>query len=537
LANDAAAQQVEAHIDQIASIANNAREKLRPANGAPFSANAARFLTFGDRAEYLKAVVGRVRGSNPIAPEDFLSRFAGSTQSEPSVAWCGNNAVVGFNDSASYVQTLLLPSPSPSLSFSFIGYSVSTNSGVSFTDKGLLVADPLPPGVVFRDLLGDPVLGCTTAQNFYYMSIALDTLAAAPYYLGGVAVLKSGNGGQTFGPAIMAVGKDAFEHELDKPWMAVARGAMSESIHISYTDFDFSFSSARCGATLRTAIEYVRSTDGGVTWSNPFVLAETCGFTASLQDSHVEAGLGQDVYVAWESYPSGYSGRRAILIRKSANGGATFGTPVSVTDVVGVGDGFGLQGGFRNALDLQGLAVDRSTGSGRGDVYIAFQDGRNLNQVDYFAFPGCATLTPGPHYCFADVFLARSSDGGATWRSPVRVNDDPITARTDQFMPALAVDRGGNVYVLYYDRSRDPRNVLMDVVLGRSTNGGTSWVNNRLTVSNFPVIIGQDSYLVSPIYMGDYIGLAADALQSKGGVIAAWGDNSLGDPNVRTSQR
>jgi hypothetical protein len=32
--------------------------------------------------------------------------------------------------------------------------------------------------------------------------------------------------------------------------------------------------------------------------------------------------------------------------------------------------------------------------------------------------------------------------------------------------------------------------------------------------------------------MGDYIGVAADTTGGRAGVIAAWGDNSRGDPNV-----
>jgi len=32
--------------------------------------------------------------------------------------------------------------------------------------------------------------------------------------------------------------------------------------------------------------------------------------------------------------------------------------------------------------------------------------------------------------------------------------------------------------------------------------------------------------------MGDYLGIAADRLKQRDGVIVSWGDNSLGNPNV-----
>jgi len=53
---------------------------------------------------------------------DFLySTLWGFTQSETSTAWCGDNLVVGFNDSGSVAETL--PIPTIGLSFSGGAYS------------------------------------------------------------------------------------------------------------------------------------------------------------------------------------------------------------------------------------------------------------------------------------------------------------------------------------------------------------------------------------------------------------------------------
>jgi hypothetical protein len=90
------------------------------------------------------------------------------TQSETTVAWCGSAAVVGFNDSGSFVGSLLGVVGSPSGSFSFEGWSVSTDGGASFTDRGAVLSDPLPSSVRSRDLFGDPVVGCTRESTFYY---------------------------------------------------------------------------------------------------------------------------------------------------------------------------------------------------------------------------------------------------------------------------------------------------------------------------------------------------------------------------------
>src|SRR5207245_4583157 len=63
------------------------------------------------------------------------------------------------------------------------------------------------------------------------------------------------------------------------------------------------------------------------------------------------------------------------------------------------------------------IAVDDSSGPGKGNVYIVYCD-RLPATVDY------------------DIFLIRSTDGGMTWSAPIRVNDDPRGNGHDQFNPA-----------------------------------------------------------------------------------------------------
>lgn len=329
-------------------------------------------------------------------------------------------------------------------------------------------------------------------------------------------------------------------HLLDKPWMDVSPGPRGDTLHVTYTDHDFSGASV-CGRTQRTAIEYLHSTDGGATWSAPTVIAEVCGFARSVQGSQVRVGVGSDVFVAWENFlvnplPTP-PGAPNIQIRRSSDGGASFGPPTTVTGVTPVGgSGFALvgsrlQGGFRVVFDLHGLAVDRSGGPNRGTIYVTWHDGRNLQIRDpFFHDRSNPPLFVGT-YGFGDVLLSRSTDGGATWSAPLRVNDDPIDLAVDQFMPATAIDREGNVFIAFYDRRRDPRNFLIDTFLAKSKDGGRTFSNHRLTERSFPSVVGQDM-LVPSDYMGDYISVAADSTGSFEGVIAAWGDNSLGNPNV-----
>ena len=464
--------------------------------------------------------------NDPYAAEDFASRLLGMTQSETSAARCGRNVAIGFNDSGSFAATAFL-GVNPSGGLSFQGWARSTDSGQSYVDQGaMFVADP-PAGVTTRDLFGDPVLGCTSPQTFYYASLATDILDNEDQ-VSAIGVSRSTDAANTFPRTVLAAGKSGSEHFLDKPWMAVEPGPTAapsdDVIHVSYTDFDFSAASAGCGEAARTAIEYVRSTDGGATWSAPLTISEVCGDAPVVQGSQVEVGLNDDVYVAWQQW-AGFPTGTDVRIRRSTNLGSSFGPARVVDTVTPTGDGFSVQGNFRTFLALQGLAVDTSRTASRGNVYVTWHDGRFRSQPDPVG--GC----DGPRYCFGDALLARSTNNGNNWGTAVRVNDDDIRRGIDQIFPALDVDSSGTVWVGFYDRRWDDRNFLLDFVVARSTNRGSTFSNTRVTRNSFAPVTGWQDLVVNPAYMGDYLAVASDRLGAPG-VITAWGDNSRGDANV-----
>jgi hypothetical protein len=188
-----------------------------------------------------------------------------------------------------------------------------------------------------------------------------------------------------------------------------------------------------------------------------------------------------------------------------------------VDDVIPSGDGFALQGGFRNFL-TGSLTVDGSGGQTRGFVYVAWDDGRNLQVPDFGGVNG--------FYGYSDILVRRSTDGGATWSPAVRVNDNPEpledTGRgSDQYQPGIAVDKRGRVGVCFYDRREDEFNFRVGRTCAVSRDAGATWRNRQIGIPTFPPIHATDIF-INPVYMGDYDTLSSDFTGATRGFIGAF---------------
>jgi hypothetical protein len=472
----------------------------------------------GSAVELLAGPGGTTRVSDPGL--DFLtSVLEGFTQSETSTAWCGNNVVAGYNDSGAFLRTAGV---NPSGAWSFNGVSVSVNGGKSFKDLALLN----PGGNTSNFLEGDPVVTCSSSSQFYYTSLLFTVInfQGSPLAVSAVSISASSTGGITWGSPVVAAAKDAGTHTLDKPWSAVDP-TNPQRIYVTYTDFDFSGTSTGCSNDFRIAIELVSSADGGNTWSAPAVIDEECGASLnSVQGSNVLVSPTGAVYVAFEFIPP--TANNEIRFTQSSDNGKTFGGIVGInTEVVPNGAGGALQGAFRNN-EFPQLAVDRSNTASRGSLYVVWSDGRNNVVPDL----GSPTGT----YAYPDVLVAKSTDLGRTFSSPQTVSPTPAgftgTGR-DQFFPGIAVDKGGRVGVCYYDRRNDPSNTVIDRYCSVSGNHGASWVEQRVSSSNWIPMHDAD-LLINTAYIGDYDALTSDFLLGNDGFFGSFEIQSAGNPDV-----
>jgi hypothetical protein len=110
----------------------------------------------------------------------------------------------------------------------------------------------------------------------------------------------------------------------------------------------------------------------------------------------------------------------------------------------------------------------------------------------------------------AGVFIARSSDGGATWTDKIRANPG-APADVQAFLPTVAVNDAGQVGVLFYDFRNDDLGdppLSTDVWITVFAADLGSYSETRLTPSSMDlrqsVITGGRGF-----FPGDYMGLEA----------------------------
>ncbi len=445
------------------------------------------------------------------------SRYSGFTQSETATAWCGANVVMAFNDTAAEVV-----STAAGRGISMDGYARSPDRGSTFTYMG----SPATADDPNTFMSGDPTVACTDAETFYYVSSYLDGTKG----ISGVSLSKSVNGGASFAPPVEIAALPSTSHIVSGAWIA-ADPNVPARLYASFADLDFSGSI--CGTqegspVPRYAIDIVSSADAGSTWSPPVAVAEVCADAAHefafVSGARTAIGPAGDVYVAWEQFggTDPFSARQ-IEIARSIDQAHSFAVPVTVASLGCAGDCADWQG-LAHSNESPTLAIGK--GSHSGMVYLAWNDGDR--QV-----PDALTTTG--FYNFTDIKFSKSSDNGATWSSPVRVNNNREgsgTPMTDSFEPALATDISGRIAICFYDRRNDPMNFLVDRYCASSFNGGI-WTNTRITWSSFPTIVGQD-VLLAPDYMGDYDTLASDVLNHHSGFVGGFASNKAGNPVIRS---
>lgn len=257
----------------------------------------------------------------------------------------------------------------------------------------------------------------------------------------------------------------------DKHWTVVNQG--NNEIYMTWTQFD---EYASDNPEHRSIIVFSKSSDQGMTWSDPLRISKHSGDCMdgdeTVEGAVPAVGPNGEIYVTW-------TGPNGLVMQKSVDGGETwFDEEKTVAKHYG---GWDLEiPGIYRANGLPILKCDLSDGPHRGTLYLNWCD--QMHGEDN-----------------TDSWIMKSVDGGKTWSERVKVNQD--NTEKHQFFTWMCIDQSnGYLYFVYYDR-RNYSDTRTDVYVGVSRDGGQTFEDVR--VSNSPFIPNKG------LFFGDYLNIDA----------------------------
>jgi len=322
-----------------------------------------------------------------------------------------------------------------------IGFSTSVDAGRTWRGGFLpgLTPNSRPAGDF--PIVSDPSI----AYDALHRTWLVATLAVAGDR-SAVLVSRSSNGLTWARPVVATLAPTLGPLLLDKQWIVCDNGASSQfrgRCYVSYSDF-------------RTEeISTQVSTDGGATWGGPVGPPDAAG-RRSIVGSFAP-GVQPVVEPDGTVLNPFFDQDRLALVR-STDGGATWSAaiPIGPARPAPSGD---LRAG---PLPVADVGTD-------GTAYVAWSDCRLR--------PTCTEN---------DIVLSTSRDGGLTWTPPRRIPTGPRS--TDYELPGLAVDPANpqRVALVCYTLSPTDR---LDVWLVASSDGGATWTPpRRLNAVSFPLV-------------------------------------------------
>jgi hypothetical protein len=413
----------------------------------------------------------------------------------------------------------------------WFGFSVSADGGLTWFDTFVpgfptdTSAAGLASPLLGLDASGDPVVRFDAQGNLYAAGIAfnrnfdqgerpLDTAVYVAKYnytpgtTGGTSSPSSAANPPNFtyaGTTVVDRGAVGFAvpgvvgfagNFTDKEWMEIDLNPRSlanpcgGNVYVAYTSFH--------GASGNSPIKFNASMDGGATFSQSTTVSTGgAAGTPMNQGADIAVAPNGTIYVAYAAFQRGAQGGSSLGVVKSTDCGKHWSKPVligSISDPQAPGIAF-------RTPTFAFISVDNTNPE---MVYVAYQ---NFTGGDY------------------DIYVQRSTDGGATWGAPVQVNEDP--GARHQLFPTIDVS-GGMLHVAWYDTRNSAPGVYdaLDVYYANTTAATypVFSANERVTdVSHNPncLLFGGGT----AAFHGDYIELDAVTTGANQTVHVAWADN------------
>jgi hypothetical protein len=231
-------------------------------------------------------------------------------------------------------------------------------------------------------------------------------------------------------------------------------------------------------------VMFVFTDDGGQNWSSPEPINNPAQRSANSEMAIDPTGK---IYVCWAALTNSSPFTEDYVgFATSNDGGDNWAVEENIFDMNGIAGLLPQKSNIR-VNGVPRIAIDTTGGQRDGWIYIITVQ-KDLN----------------PAGTDADIVLNRSTNGGQTWSQGIRVNQDLKDNGKIQLFPAINVDKYGGINILFYD-DRKTTSDSLGIYLARSDDGGNTWREFEISDHNFrPQPIGGFQGK-----MGDNIGITS----------------------------
>ena len=360
----------------------------------------------------------------------------------------------------------------------------SFNGGKSWGEATLPFSSCAPGGLPF-ERASDPWVSIGPDGTAYASAISFDRTTNR----NAVAAVTSTDGGQTWGNLVELVAYLTNGGQLSTDKNSTTADPVKAGV--AYTVWDTLVAPTDQpddnphAAAFTGDAYFSKTTDGGQTWSTPVVIVHTSQNTQTIGNQVVVDPRTGTLYDFFDLFlhPTGRQFNVAFV--KSTDGGSTWTQPQIISEL---GTVFVTDPNTGQSIRTGDIIPEPAIDSASGQLYVVWQDARFT------------------HGQFDEVALSTSTDGGATWSTPIQVNTNTPSNRPG-FTPTVKVNSAGTVGVTFYDfRNLTTQTTTLptDYWLVTSSNHGASFGNEVHIAGSFDMLTAP---FARGFFVGDYEGL------------------------------
>ena len=341
-----------------------------------------------------------------------------------------------------------------------IGWATSVDGGTTWT-HGFLPGLTTGEGTGPYDAASDPVVAYDVRHAVWMIASLPISTSQTP-----AVMVSRSNDGLTWQTPVSA---DPTSPLSDKNWIVCDTWPGSPYYGNCYLQWD--------DPSNQDRIFMSASSDGGLTWG------------PGVATANASQGIGGQPLVQPNGtvvVPIEMTGSPFMVAYSSGDGGATWSTPVSISNIQFHADAAGIRSG-----PLPSAAVD-----GVGNIWVVWEDCRFRSK--------CTTN---------DLVYSTSADG-VTWSAVARIPIDDVSSTVDHFIPGVGIDpaTGGTtahvgLHYYYYSQSNCTVSTCqLYVGYISSANGGSTW--NAPTALTGAMLVDWLPNSQNGLMVGDYVATA-----------------------------